>query len=155
MIEKKIKKKEMILVSRGKRIYFTAEEIRTMKHFDHNFDTYFLETENKELYERLLKHGMWLILDKFSRCVKADKTLTTGKSIYFSYQEINFMSSFICEIDRCFPAASDQDRKEQLINIAGKALLKFVWCFNKYYRDDNQYPLKKYCKYESRIVWES
>lgn len=139
-------------MARGNRIYFTAEEIKAMREFDYNFDHYFSAVDNKELYEWLLKQGMWLILDKFSRYVRANKTLTSGKCIYFSYQEINFMSSFICEIDKCFPAAGDQDCKEQLINTAGKALIKFVWCFNKHYGDDKQYPLKKYCNYEKVII---
>lgn len=58
-------------------------------------------------------------------------------------------TSFICEIDYYFPAAGDQDRKEQLLNTTGKALLKFVQCFNKHYGQDSRYPLKKSCKYEA------
>lgn len=135
-------------MARGNRIYFTAEEITAMRDFDYNYNHYFSAADNKELYAWLLRQGIWLILDKFSRCI-SDEKLTTGKSIYFSYQEIDFMSSFICEIDYYFPAAGDQDRKEQLLNLAGKALIKFVRCFNKHYGHDSRYPLKKSCKYEA------
>lgn len=61
------------------------------------------------------------------------------------------MSGFICEIDKFFPSACDQERKERPLIIAGKALLKFVSCFNQHYGEDNRYPLKRFCKYEKVI----
>lgn len=136
---------------KGNAIYFTAEEIKAIYEFDCNFDNYFSAVRDKELYEWLLSQGIWLILDKFSHCASTSNAVTAGKNIYFSYREIEFMSRFICEIDKFFPDVCDQERKEQLLTVAGKALLKFVLCFNRHYGEDNRYPLKRFCRYEKVI----
>ena len=136
---------------RGNTIYFTAEEIKAIREFDYNFDNYFSPVRNKELYEWLLSQGIWPTLNKFSHYAGTSNATTAGTNIYFSYREIDFMSRFICEIDKFFPDACDRERKEQLFAIAGKALLKFVSCFNRHYGEDNRYPLKRFCKYEKVI----
>ena len=54
------------------------------------------------------------------------------------------MSRFICEIDKFFPDVCDQERKEQLLAVAGKAqktlsLLKFkCWYYETAMKDGNE-----------------
>lgn len=87
---------------KGNTIYFTAEEIKAIYEFDCNFDNHFSAVRDKELYEWLISQGIWLILDKFSHCAGTSNAVTAGTNIYFSYREIEFMSRFICEIDKFF-----------------------------------------------------
>lgn len=124
---------------RGRSIYFTAEEIFIMnKLLKDDFDMYFFrenKKENKNMYEYLLHNRMWLILKKFSICEGA-----LGKSIYFSYCEILFMSRFFVSIDAFF---CDSSLKEAFIKFAGGTFNKFLLCFSKYYDTSFLYPLRK------------
>lgn len=120
---------------RGRSIYFTADEIAAMEKFFGDFDIYFSAEKHKEMYEYLLHNRMWLILKKFSICEGA-----LGKSIYFSYGEILFMSRFFVSIDAFF---CDSSLKEAFINFAGGIFNKFLLCFSKYYDTSFLYPLRK------------
>lgn len=99
-----------------------------MEKFFDDFDIYFSAEKHKEMYEYLLHNRMWLILRKFDVC-----NGSSGKGIYFSYSEIDFMSRFFIRLDYFFPEADDKPLKEKFIALAGSAFNKFLLCLDKYY----------------------
>jgi len=111
----------------GHVIYFTAKEIASVNKFFEDFEIYFSPLKDKETFEMLLHRGMWLILRKFpNNCL-------FGKNIYFSYEEIHFIASFINAVDSFLPGSVDMPLKDDFLKLVGPAFNKFLSCYKKYY----------------------